>query len=65
MQNFSGNSPITGQTFLVMGLYFFLVDRKRSVYGARRSEGEVVEGEVIESARVWMVVYRVANGVSG
>jgi hypothetical protein len=25
--NFLGNSPITGQTFLVMGLYFFLVDK--------------------------------------
>jgi hypothetical protein len=31
MRNFSGSSPITGQTFLVMGLYFLLVDRKRSV----------------------------------
>jgi hypothetical protein len=48
MQNFSGNSPITGWTFLATGLYFFLADRKRSVYGARWSEGEVVEGEVIE-----------------
>jgi hypothetical protein len=31
MQNFSGSSSITGQTFLATGLYFFLVDRKRSV----------------------------------
>jgi hypothetical protein len=65
MRNFSGNSPMMGWTFLVTGLYFFLADRKRSVYGARQSEGEVVEGEVIESARVWIVVYRVDDGVSG
>jgi hypothetical protein len=54
MRNFSGNSPIAGWTFLAMGLYFFLADRKRSVYGARRSEGEVVEGGVVESVRVQM-----------
>jgi hypothetical protein len=65
MRNFSGNSPMTGRTFLVMGLYFFLADRKRSVYGARRSEGEVVEEEVVESSGVWMAVYRVDGGVSG
>jgi hypothetical protein len=75
MRNVLGNSPITGWTFLVMGLYFFLADRKRSVYGARRSEGEVVEGEVVEgeviegevveSAGVWMVLYKVDDGVSG
>jgi hypothetical protein len=32
---------------LAMGLYFFLADKKRSVYGARRSEGKVIEGEVV------------------
>jgi hypothetical protein len=52
MQNFSGNSLMIGQTFLATGLYFVLADRKRLVYGARRSEGEVVEGEVVESAWV-------------
>jgi hypothetical protein len=35
IRNFSGSSQINGRTFLVMGLYFFLVDRKRSVYGVR------------------------------
>jgi hypothetical protein len=50
---------------LATGLYFFLADRKRLVYGARQSEGEVIEGEVVESAKVWMVVYRVDDGVSG
>jgi hypothetical protein len=65
MRNFSGNSPITGWTFLATGLYFLLVDRKRSVYGTRRSEGEVVEGEVVESAGVWMVLYKVDGEVSG
>jgi hypothetical protein len=48
MWNFSGSSPITGWTFLAMGLYFFLADKKRSVYGTTQSEGEVVEGEVVE-----------------
>jgi hypothetical protein len=42
------------------GLYFLLADRKRSVYGARWSEGEVVE-----SAGVWTVLYKVNDGVSG
>jgi hypothetical protein len=65
MRNFSGNSPMMGRTFLATGLYFFLADRKRLVYGARWSEGEVVEEEVVESAKVWMVVYRVDDGVSG
>jgi hypothetical protein len=60
MQNFSGNSPMTGWTFLATGLYFFLAVRKRSIYGARWSEGEVVE-----SARVWTVLYKVDDGVSG
>jgi hypothetical protein len=50
MRNFSGNSPITGRTFLATGLYFFLADRKRSVYGVRCPEGEVVVCEVVESA---------------
>jgi hypothetical protein len=48
-----------------MGLYFFLADRKRSVYGVRQSEGEVVKGEVVELAGVWMVLYKVDDGVSG
>jgi hypothetical protein len=46
-------------------LYFFLADRKRSVYGVRWSEGEVVEEEVVKSAEVWMVLYIVDEGVSG
>jgi hypothetical protein len=46
-------------------LYFFLVDRKRLVYGARQSEGGVIEREVVESAGVWTVLYKVNDGVSG
>jgi hypothetical protein len=29
------------------------------------TEGEVIEAEVVESAKVWMVVYRIDDGVSG
>jgi hypothetical protein len=56
-------------------LYFFLADRKGSVYGARWLECKVVEGKVVEgkfiegkfvkSAGVWMVLYKVDDGVSG
>jgi hypothetical protein len=45
---------------LVMGLYFFLADKKRSVEGAR-----CIEEEVIKSVAVWVVWEKVNDLVSG
>jgi hypothetical protein len=64
MWNFSDSSPITRQTFLVMSLYSFLVDRKRSVEGARHLEADVVklEGVLVVLQTVDDSVWEIIGG---